>query len=265
MSPQVPLRGRWQPISDAVDDYFDGLFDYEIPPSVRLMRAAKWQPDSPDQWCHRCGGSIGPSEVWSDAANGRLACSGCSGSPAVADHVLRLGRWEGILKTAVAGIKFHAWWEMSDLLGKLMGQAVLEYVGEPSGPWVVVPMPVPWTRRKMRGIDHAYCLARSVASTLQAPLRTVLARKNGVPQAGLPAQERRKAPFSDIWLRRLVSEVVPPQAHLVVVDDVLTTGRTMSVACRHLQKLGPSAMTAIVAAVADRPGRGGGGGSGSGG
>ena len=93
----------------------------------------------------------------------------------------------------------------------------------------VVPVPVPARRRLRRGFDQAEVLARAVARTQGVPLIRALRRTRPEEQAGRSARERRRAARGGFRLARVVhdhSELVPD--HVVLVDDVFTTGGTAS-------------------------------------
>ena len=120
---------------------------------------------------------------------------------------------------------------------------------------LVVPVPLhPW-RRVVRGFNQAERLARH----LDRPLLHALARWQWTaPQAGLPAPSRRQNVRGAIRLaarltadgrRRLRAQVAG--ARVLVLDDVVTTGETMSACARVLREAGAREVRA--AAVARTP------------
>ena len=120
---------------------------------------------------------------------------------------------------------------------------------------LVVPVPLhPW-RRIVRGFNQAEHLARH----LERPLLHALARWQWTPpQAGLSAPARRRNVRGAIRLaprltangsRRLRAQVAG--ARVLVVDDVVTTGETMSACARVLREAGAREVRA--AAVARTP------------
>ena len=74
-----------------------------------------------------------------------------------------------------------------------------------------------------RGFDQAALLAREVGARLGLPCRRLLRRDGGPPQTGRSLTERQVGP--------LLSALVPIRASdVLLVDDVVTTGSTMSAA-----------------------------------
>ena len=102
-------------------------------------------------------------------------------------------------------------------------------------------VPTTRVRRRDRGFDQAELLARGVARQLQVPCRSLLARAHGPPQTGRSAPERRVGPGLAPRGARL-------PAHVLLVDDVVTTGTTVAVAARALRAGGVRRVSVLAAA-----------------
>ena len=106
---------------------------------------------------------------------------------------------------------------------------------------VVTWAPTTDERRRVRGYDHAELLARAVARRLRLPARGLLRRAPGRPQTGRRAHERRADPPSFVAPRR-------PPTRVLLVDDVTTTGTTLTAGARALRAAGATSVVAVVAA-----------------
>jgi predicted amidophosphoribosyltransferase len=100
------------------------------------------------------------------------------------------------------------------------------------------------TRRRERGFDQAELLARALGRRAHLRVRPLLRRLPGPPQAGRSLVERRANP-------RFVA--VRPCTHpVLLVDDVATTGATLSAAARALRSVGVPEVHGLVVARALR-------------
>ena len=109
---------------------------------------------------------------------------------------------------------------------------------------VVTWAPTTPARRRERGFDQAELLARAVARELRLPCRRLLARLPGPAQTGQPAAARWSAGVSFVAVGAGRS---PPRAAVLLVDDVLTTGATLTSAANVLSTAGVIQVNAVTA------------------
>ncbi len=112
-------------------------------------------------------------------------------------------------------------------------------VGHP----VLVPIPLHRDRLRRRGYDQAAELARPLATLLGLECRLVLRRGTAtVAQSSLDASARQRN------VRDAFQCVAPAPAHVVLVDDVMTTGATLHAAARASLQAGARRVDAWVCA-----------------
>ena len=138
--------------------------------------------------------------------------------------------------------KFHG-----DLAaGRLLAQWMLDACAGLPRPDALVPVPLHRARLRSRGYDQALELARPLARALRVPLcADVLQRRRATaPQSELSALQRRR----NVRAAFVVRDHIPLPAHVVLVDDVMTTGATLHAAAIALRRAGVRRVDAWVCA-----------------
>lgn len=112
---------------------------------------------------------------------------------------------------------------------------------------VLAYIPTASSRVRMRGYDHALLLARHLGRTRHVGVKRLLMRVGQAHQVGSGRTQRLRQ------IRGAFRAVHPEQIrgkHIVLVDDVLTSGATLETAARTLKGAGAKRVSAIVFAQA---------------
>jgi ComF family protein len=147
----------------------------------------------------------------------------------------------------ITKLKYGGERHQADPLGRWAARAAAQ------APWadaieLVVPLPLSRRRRRERGFNQAELLAETIATHLGALLRPRGLRKvvDTPPQAGLSRAQRRRN-LDGVF--RAAERVVRGR-RVLLVDDVLTTGASLSEAARTLRRAGARRVDAAVVARA---------------
>lgn len=193
--------------------------------------------------CPRCAQSVGPH---SDTSEG---CGECRGAGFAFTGAIRLGPYAGKLRDAVLKLKSVGGEGLADLLGRVFAEerkASLTGVGVE----LVVPVPLHWWRKWMRGYNQSAALGREIASALGVQFDPNLVKRvRFATQHAQPTRSARQQSMRDIFRVR-------PGARLsgktvLLVDDVMTTGSTASAVARVLREAGADRV--VVAVLARTP------------
>jgi predicted amidophosphoribosyltransferase len=119
---------------------------------------------------------------------------------------------------------------------------------------VLVPVPSSPSATRRRGADPTRALVVAAARRAGLDRRVAPALRLGRPvadQAGLGARDRSANLAGAFAVRRRWAQVLPG-ATVVIVDDVVTTGATLTEAARVVRTAGATVVTAAVVAATRR-------------
>lgn len=101
-------------------------------------------------------------------------------------------------------------------------------------------VPTARTRVRQRGFDHAERIAREFAVLHQLPFQKLLERQGSSRQVGSEKKQRAE----QVKGQYRASGAMPKS--VIVIDDIMTTGATLSEAARVLKKAGVQDVNALV-------------------
>ncbi|MBE6940139.1 MAG: ComF family protein [Ruminococcaceae bacterium] len=188
--------------------------------------------------------------------DGALLCDVCNkklpytGSRAV--HKGTFGRcaaplfYEGTVREAILRYKFARQFNGLDCFAQLMAQCAAEhFAGEfDAVTWV----PVSRKRLRERGFDQAFYLARGICDIWQVTAEETLRKTvNNTAQSSLAAAEERRSNVLGVYEIREGAEIAGRR--FLLVDDILTTGATLTEARRVLLEAGAAQVLCLTLAA----------------
>ena len=240
-----------------------GLFNLVFPDNCRVC-SAPLEDASRIPVCQKCldAPKLLESEHWCDRCRAPFLspwflveglCDHCRGDDAASaikgfDTAYTFGPYEAELRRMIQLYKYDKIHTLSKPLGRMLVSSLPRHERFD----LICPIPLHWCRRWERGFNQAELLARVVARHSGVPLQNLLQRKKATAaQAGLSDAERRtnmEHAFA------VVNKHRPGLAgkHILLIDDVLTTGATLSAASRVLRRAGARRITVMTVARADR-------------
>ncbi len=175
-------------------------------------------------------------------------CGLCRRRPPPFAYARAAVRYGEVAREAVHALKFGGRRALAAPLGDLVAEIAADAL--PAGaPDLLAPVPLHPRRERERGFNQAFLLARRVGDAWRVPVcadvltRTLATR----PQTELTAKARRGNVRGAFALRR--PELVAGR-HVVLVDDIFTTGSTVTACARCLREGGASAVGVLTVARA---------------
>jgi ComF family protein len=201
--------------------------------------------------CAVCGESFG------GAADGAFRCSNCEGRRLAFEFATAAYHAKGPLREIIHRFKYARDVTMRAPLAESLRLALDEprLAGESLEQWLLVPVPLYWTRQIWRGYNQSWELCRELSKSTGIPAVRVLRRRwHTGTQARLARSERLENLRGVFSLRRVLP--LPgrwrPEVRgksVLLVDDVLTTGATAHECAKVLRREAGAARVVVITAA----------------
>ncbi len=212
------------------------------------MASGFYSIDSP--FCTKCGVKFHKS------FNENHMCEACLKKPLTLDRVRAALEYKGIIKDAIPLFKYHSKLSIAKVFENILFDTFLHHYAE-SGIDIIMPIPLHKKKLRKRGFNQAFLLIRNFVKHYQQAfdqppsweIDTIsLARiKITQPQTGFDI-DQRKANLKNAF--KVVNQKIIDNKHILLIDDVFTTGATCNEAARVLLKHGAKKVDALVLARA---------------
>lgn len=150
--------------------------------------------------------------------------------------------YKAIAKDLIWHLKFNG----TQAAASEMAQRLAAFV--PNLPeYVIVPIPTATSRVRQRGYDQANLIARELAKKTKTPYAPALRRSGQTNQRG-SNRDQRTSQLENAY--RVTHATQIKGKHVLLIDDVLTTGSTLEAAAKVMKAAGAKRVTGLVFARA---------------
>lgn len=159
------------------------------------------------------------------------------------DALIAAGEYDQspLLKKAILTFKYKRISDLHDALAIWM----LHALGKRFRDYTLVPVPLFWSRRFSRGFNQAELLAARMSELSDLPMLPLLTRLRSTGQQAKRNRSERLISLRNAFALATGSR---PPSHVLLVDDVCTTGSTLEECAKVLRQAGVTSISAIVAA-----------------
>lgn len=143
--------------------------------------------------------------------------------------------YEDVVRSALLAYKFSGASARGRVFGRMIGETLLErgFTDADAISWI----PLSAKRARRRGYDQARILAEAAADVLGTEAVPLLRKVRDVPpQSNIRTAEARRANISGCYVVRSADEVRGKD--ILLIDDIITTGSTLSECARMLLTAG---------------------------
>lgn len=185
--------------------------------------------------CRQCGRDVPGLDY-------EYRCEDCRVNRPHFDRAASVFRFEEEARRLVLDLKFRRHiWLRDDLVDLLEGMAHARFLINEIG--LVLPVPATKFNRIDRGGNHCAELAVALARRLNVAYCGHCLKRVGkfARQGGLDERKRRTnvlGTFAVTWWGKRALKKLPKSAPVLVVDDIMTTGSTLSEVARTLKEAG---------------------------
>ena len=204
--------------------------------------------------CVRCGDSLdSPASPPSPSL-----CRACRLAPPPFVRAVAFGIYQGRMKEAIHALKYDRLHPAARGLGQMLAQAIAQLAPEAPMNMLVVPVPLHRAKYSARGFNQARSLAVHALAFLRKShpqwqltlaSSTLMRLRETGSQAGLTPRQRR------LNVRGAFSVSDPSEVasrHVLLIDDILTTGATARAAAQALMRAGAASVWVATLARARR-------------
>lgn len=171
-----------------------------------------------------------------------MPCGRCQRHPPAFDRLLAPYRYDYPLAEVIHAYKYGKRLELAGILASLFSEFAQQQGTKPD---LVIPVPLAESRLAERGFNQCDALAAALAATLGARFAPNLCwrKRNTAIQAGLALDERRRNVRDAFDVKHRTSGL-----YVAIVDDVASSGSTLSALALALKKQGAKRVEAWVLA-----------------
>ncbi|MDX1492408.1 MAG: phosphoribosyltransferase family protein [Pseudohongiellaceae bacterium] len=220
------------------------------------------QPNDNSHLCSQCHGALAFAlnpclrcGIELHATLGSRVCGQCLKIPPRIDYCHPVLRYHFPVPRLISHFKDHAQFAQGQLLAQLLAQSIKEKNDADSSPSLLVSVPLHKSRIRKRGFNQSAIIAKTIASHCGITYASDLcSRRHNTPtQRGLDKSARQRNLKNAFSITPNNAQIIR-DAHIAIVDDVVTTTSTVNALAQELKSAGARTVGVYCLARVDKPG-----------
>lgn len=176
----------------------------------------------------------------------KVISAAAASDPPIYDRARAVARYDGVMRDLVHGLKYRDRHEGTALLGRWLTHAGAELL---SGTDLLIPVPLARTRLWSRRFNQSAILAGVLAQGSGLPANPFALERirRTQSQVGLTMDQRKRNVAGAFEVPQKHRNAVEGR-HVVLIDDVITTGATANACARALKRAGATKVDVLALA-----------------
>lgn len=236
-------------LNQRLHDPMEAIFDRIMAPFLCPECRTDFSPIQPP-FCSRCG------RMFKTKTGDSHQCGNCIQHPPVCRTTRAAGIYSGTLKSIIHALKYSNKVHLARVLGQLLFTSFIRYYNSQPVD-IIIPVPLHASRLRQRGFNQAEMLIDEwpaifggIDAQPAIPIdeKILVRQRNTLSQTGL-GREKRKHNVRGAFAVSDRTDVVGK--HVLLIDDVYTTGSTSNECARALIKGGAADVSVLTLARAE--------------
>ncbi len=225
---RIPFQKFLQKISDWVLPWTCVLCGKNSTTRQDLCSACKKSLPWIKKACWQCSSKL-------EATSTKSYCGECLQQTKIFTRTIALFHYQQPITPWITGLKFNHRLVYAKLMGELLAEQLLQHYQQDSWPELIIPVPLHFERLRERGFNQAIEIAHPIARRYNLPVNKTLCRRlrSTQAQSTLSGKDRYQNVKNAFSINTKISA-----KHVIVLDDVMTTGNTANEIAKCLKKSG---------------------------
>lgn len=174
-----------------------------------------------------------------------IHCTSMNIEGSALQHIISIGNYANpFWKKSIRALKYSSVTDIGIECGLLLGTVIENSIAIQESDTICIPIPIHSKKRLKRGYNQCDYIAQGLSTVLSIPFETdiLIRHSHTVSQTEL-SDEERIANMKNVFSLSKQSTEQLLQKHIILIDDVFTTGATCLEAVKTLQNAGAERIT----------------------